>query len=190
MTFLSETKLRDIGFSSLGENVFLSDKASVYGAERIHIGSNVRIDDFVVLSAGEGGIYIGNYVHIAFNSSLIGKARIEMKDFSGLSARVSIYSSNDDYSGQFMTNPCVPEEYRNVFSADVIIGEHSIVGASSIVLPGICIGKACAIGAQSLVKEDCRSFGVYAGSPAKYIKERSRELLELEQNLKKQARKI
>ena len=31
-----------------------------------------------------------------------------MKDFSGISQGVKIYSNNDDYSGNFMTNPTVP----------------------------------------------------------------------------------
>lgn len=36
-------------------------KASIYSAQKISIGNNVRIDDFVILS---GRILIGNYVHI------------------------------------------------------------------------------------------------------------------------------
>jgi serine acetyltransferase len=37
-----------------------------------------------------------------------------------------------------------------------------------------------AIGTMSLVKESCKEFCVYAGIPAKKIKERSRKLLALE----------
>ena len=36
------------------------------------IGNNVRIDDFCVLSAGEGGIEIEDFVHIAPNATLCG----------------------------------------------------------------------------------------------------------------------
>jgi hypothetical protein len=56
MAFLGKDVLIQMGFKSLGENVFISDKASFYNIGKIDVGSNVRIDDFCVLSAGEGGI--------------------------------------------------------------------------------------------------------------------------------------
>ena len=49
MGVLSRLQLEDIGFKSVGKNVLISDKASIYGAGNISIGNNVRIDDFVVL---------------------------------------------------------------------------------------------------------------------------------------------
>ena len=73
MAILSEQQLKEVGFKSIGKNVRISDKASIYGAQGIAIGDNVRIDDFVVLSAGAGGIDIGNYIHIAVFSTLIGQ---------------------------------------------------------------------------------------------------------------------
>lgn len=44
-------------FRSIGEDVRISDKASIYGASEISIGSHVRMDDFCVLS---GRIEVGN----------------------------------------------------------------------------------------------------------------------------------
>jgi len=52
MAYLGPQDLRNLGFKRLGSGVQLSDKASVYGAARIEIGDNTRIDDFCVLSAG------------------------------------------------------------------------------------------------------------------------------------------
>ncbi|MDX7676382.1 acyltransferase [Aeromonas caviae] len=186
MAFLTQEQLVNMGFGSLGTNVLVSDKASIYGANRIHIGSNVRIDDFCVLSAGEGGVFIGDYVHIAVFSLLIGAGRITISDFAGLSSRVSIYSSNDDYSGNFLTNPTVPVEYTNVTKADVTLGKHVIIGSGSVVLPGITLHDGVAIGSLSLVTKDCEEFGVYIGSPAKKLKNRKNNLLELEKKLTNQ----
>lgn len=180
MAFLSREQLNDIGFSSLGDNVLISDKASIYGAARIHIGSNVRIDDFCVLSAGEGGIHIGSFIHIAVYSSLIGSGRIEIYDYASISSRVSIYSSNDDYSGEYMCNPMVPAEYTNVMNASVTIGRHAIIGSGAIVLPGVTIHDGVAIGALSLIVKDCDEFGVYSGNPARKMLIRKRDLLEKE----------
>ena len=160
--------------------MLISDRAAIYGAERISLGNNVRIDDFCLLSAGEGGIEIGNYIHIAAYSSLIGKALIRLMDFSGLSSRVSVYSSSDDYSGKSMTNPMVPEEFRNVKSKPVIIGRHVIVGAGAVLLPGIEIGDGSAIGALSLVSKSVEPGVIVSGNPARTVTKRSDRIFTLE----------
>ncbi|UHQ19919.1 acyltransferase [Lysobacter sp. KIS68-7] len=180
----TQEELREIGFAAWGGDVLVSRKASFYGAERIRLGDHVRIDDFCVLSAGEGGIDVGSRVHIAVYTSLIGKGRIEVRDFANLSSRVSIYSSNDDYSGRTMTNPMVPAEYTGVSHADVVIGRHVIVGSGSVVLPGVVLEEGVAVGALSLVRDSCAAFGIYTGTPAKRVGERSRQLLQLEAQLR------
>lgn len=180
MASLNRIAIESMGFASMGENVFISDRASFYNCAKIALGNNVRIDDYCVLAAGEGGISIGDYVHIAVGSSLIGAGKITMSDFSGLSSRVSIYSSSDDYSGAAMTNPTVPSQFTNVTHADVFVGRHVIVGSGSVILPGVTLEEGVAIGALSLVQKNCRAFGIYFGSPAKLVKERKRDLLELE----------
>jgi len=177
---LSRAAINEIGFASVGENVQISDRASFYNTANIALGNNVRIDDFCVLAAGVGGIVIGNYVHIAVAATLIGSGGITMADFSGLSSRVSIYSSSDDYSGATMTNPMVPREYTGVVHADVYLGRHVIVGSGSVILPGVTLEDGVAVGALSLVTKDCKEFGIYSGNPARRISERKRDLLELE----------
>ena len=183
MTWLSRSDIESMGFAATGGNVLISDRASFHNCANISLGNNVRIDDFCVLSAGAGGIDIGNYIHVAIFSSLIGAGNISLADFSNISSRVAIYSSNDDYSGKVLTNPTVPPQFANVEHADVRIGRHVIIGAGSIILPGVTLEEGVAVGALSLVKTDCKSFGIYAGVPAKRIGERKRNLLELEQKL-------
>ena len=181
MAQLSRESLEKIGFASIGRDVRVSDRASIYGASRITLGDHVRIDDFCVLSAGEGGIHIGQHVHLAVYSCLIGAGRITLGDFANISSRVAIYSSSDDYSGATMTNPTVPDEYKNVAHADVGIGRHVIIGSGSVVLPGAMLEEGVGVGALSMVRGHCPAFGLYAGVPARRIRERSRALLELEQ---------
>ena len=47
MAIYTRDELQELGFSNVGENVKISKKASIYGASRISIGDNVRIDDFL-----------------------------------------------------------------------------------------------------------------------------------------------
>jgi dTDP-4-amino-4,6-dideoxy-D-glucose acyltransferase len=178
--FLTQKQLDNVGFRRVGSNVLISDKVSIYGAGNIEIGDNVRIDDYCVLSAGRGGIRIDNNVHLAVFCSLIGQGPIILKDFSGLSSRVSIYSSTDDYSGNALTNPTVDSDFTNVQSGEVVLGRHVIVGAGAIVLPNVNISNHSAIAALSLVTKDVDEFKIVGGVPAKVIKERSNKLMQLE----------
>lgn len=180
MAALDRAALEGMGFAALGRNVMISERASLFRCANISIGDNVRIDDFCVLSAGDGGIHIGNHVHVAVYTSLIGRARITLDDFCNLSSRVSIYSSSDDYSGATMTNPTVPARYTGVTHADVHVGRHVIIGCGSVVLPGVRLEEGVAVGALSLVKDSCAPFGIYAGNPARRVRERQQDLLALE----------
>jgi galactoside O-acetyltransferase len=180
MGMLTREQIASLGFAEVGEGVQISDKASFYGASRISIGDHSRIDDFCVLSAGAGGIALGQHVHIAVYSSLIGAGRITVEDFCNVSSRVSIYSSSDDYSGHSMTNPTVPEAFTGVQHADVILNRHVIVGSGSVILPGVRLHEGVAIGALSLVRSSCEAFGIYAGNPLRRLKDRSRDLLSKE----------
>ncbi len=180
MAILARDVLEAMGFAALGNDLHISDRAAFYGCAHITLGNNVRIDDFCVLSAGQGGISIGNHVHVAVYSCLIGQGRITLSDLCNISSRVSIYSSSDDYSGATMTNPTIPDRYKNVLHADVMIGKHVIIGSGSVVLPGVTVEQGAAIGALSLVREDCSAFGIYVGTPARRVRERLRGLLEHE----------
>jgi len=179
MAVYSQQALHELGFLSVGENVRISTKASFYGVGKISVGDNVRIDDFCVISAGEGGINIGSHVHIAVFSSIIGAGKVTINDFCNISSRVAIYSSSDDYSGEHLTNPTIPSEFTNVEHAPVTLNKHVIVGASSVILPNVNIGEGVALGAFSLVNCDLKPWTIYAGQPVKSIKPRSNKLLDL-----------
>ena len=184
MALLSIGEIEGMGFASVGNNVRLSSKASFYNCKNIHLGNHVRIDDFCVLSAGDGGILLGDYIHIAVNSTLIGNQKITLGDFCNISSRVAIYSSNDDYSGSAMTNPMVPVQFTNVNHACVELKKHVLLGCGSVILPGVTLEEGVAVGALSLVRENCLAFGIYAGVPARRVSNRSRDLLKSELNFK------
>ena len=183
MGMMTPLQLKKVGFESVGENVRLSERASIYNPSRITIADNARIDDFAILSAGSGGIHIGRYVHVGCYVSLIGEGRIVLEDFSGLSGRVSIYSSNDDTSGDFMAHPTVPMALRNVEAGPVVVQKHAMVLTGAVLLPHVTVRTGAVVGALSLVKSDCDEFGLYVGCPARKVGERSRRLLELERRL-------
>jgi galactoside O-acetyltransferase len=173
-------ELRSLGFAEVGENVAIDRTCRFYGIEHIRIGSNVRIDAFCVLSAGAAGVRVGNYIHLSTGMALLGGGGVVLEDYATVSARVCIFSSNDDYWGEGLAGPMVPLEYRRVHTAPVVLRRHALVGAGSVVLPGVTIGTGGAVGALSLVSRPVDDFTVVAGIPARVIGPRSRKLLELE----------
>lgn len=180
--FYESAELREFGFKRVGRNVKIHSRASVYCPENIEFGDNVRIDDYAVIIAS-GPLKIGSYVSIP-NFCFIGsRAGITFGDFSTLAPGVRIFSASDDYHGEKLTNVTVPREMTGGVSAPVEIGRHVIIGANSVLLPGVTLGEGVAVGACSLVKADLAPWGIYAGVPVKRVGERSRKLLELEARL-------
>lgn len=59
-------------------------------------------------------------------------------------------------------------------SSPMRLGAYSWVCAKAIVSPGVNIGDGAILGLGSLATRDLEPFGVYAGVPAKKIKERAR----------------
>lgn len=178
MAFLTEEQINAIGFKYIGYNVKISDKAAIYNPNLISIEDNSRVDDFCLLS---GNIKIGKNVHVAAYCNLAGgELGIEMDDFSGLAYGCHVFTQSDDYSGGTMTNPTVPKKYKKETYKKIHIGKHVIVGTKSIILPGVNVAEGCSVGAMTMLTKSTQPWGIYFGIPAKRIKERKRELLELE----------
>jgi len=166
------------GFNALGENVKIYPGAKLFGREYISIGDNVIIDDFVFIYA-TAPIFIGSYVHIASFTSITGGGTVVLEDFSTLSSGVRVLSGSDDFLGGGLTNSTIPARWRSVTRSFVHIGKHAIIGANSVVLPGVRVQTGTAVGAGSVVNKTLDAWGVYAGSPARRLKERpSQTILE------------
>lgn len=178
MAFLTDDELRDLGFKRLGRNVKVSDRAALHGAANISLGDHVRIDDFCVLSAGEGSISLGRYVHIGSHSILLGSDGILMEDFAQLSNRVTVLTSSDDFTGVCPPGATIPEKYRKIDRGPVVFRPHSGAGAGTLIMPNLEVGYGTVIGALSLVKSSCDEFGIYAGVPARRVSERKKDFLD------------
>ena len=174
-SFYKKSELKKLGLKRCGNNVLISRRCSIYGAQNIVIGNNVRIDDYCILS---GNITIGNYVHISAYSALYGKKGIYISDFCGVSPRSTLFSAVDDFSGKFMISPMVPDKFTNVTGGAIILNKYCQVGANSIVMPNVVFEEGAVCGAFSFVKKTLKRWNIYAGIPAKKIKKRSKKLLD------------
>jgi galactoside O-acetyltransferase len=173
-SFYSEEELQTIGFNSIGKNVLLSRKASIYSPGKISIGNNVRIDDFCILS---GNITIGSNVHISAYVALYGSMGIVIGDYSGISPKSVVYSAMDDFSGDYLIGPIHPESSTNVTGGVVVINNYVQIGSNSVIFPNLCIGEGAVIGACSLVNHDVEEWSINYGIPATKKKERRKNML-------------
>jgi acetyltransferase-like isoleucine patch superfamily enzyme len=183
---MAENQAYRLGLKRVGHDVTVWPLAKIVAPEVVSIGDAVIIDDFAFLMGGKS-TEIGSFVHVACFASITGGGELVMADFSGVSSGARVFTGNDDYGGSCLTGPTVPEPFRIPVRSYVHLGKHVVVGANSVILPGVVIGEGAVVGANSLVRESCEPWTVYAGTPARAIRPRPREkILELEVALRRQ----
>lgn len=167
----SDSELEEIGFQTLGKNVLISRLARIYTPRKISLGSNVRIDDFAILS---GAIKLGSFIHIGAFASITGgdgvSSSVHFGDFCGMSSYSKIFATSDDFAGGYLVGPCVPESLRNVKASHIILQKHCHIGSHSLVLPGSGFEIGACLGPMSLnMGRKLKAWGYYLGNPAKKI---------------------
>jgi len=171
-------------FMSIGKDVTIYPMARILGKEHISFGDSVIVDDFVFIYATDR-ISIGSFIHIAAFTCITGGGTLTLEDFVTVSGGVHIYTGTDDYLGGSLTGSAVPAPYRVATRSFVHIKKHAIIGARSVILPGVIIGEGAAIGAGAVVTRDIEPWTINIGSPCKPIKVRPKEtILDLEARLR------
>lgn len=189
MSYLTESELQDLGLRA-GPDAKVSRDARIFGADRISIGENVRVDAFCVMSAGgSGSVRVGSHVHLASGCRLFGEGGITLADFSSVSAGSTLYSASDDYSGEHLMGPHLPESVTMVDARPIVLERFAAIGAHSLVLPGVTLGEGAVLGAASMASDGLDAWTIYAGCPARSIKQRSRSLVELADRFTEQRRR-
>ena len=174
-------ELKNFGFLSIGNDVKIAKTCNMVGLENISIGNNVRIDAFTtIISSKKEKIIIGSNVHIGAYCYLSGNYGIEMHDYSNLSQSVKLYTNSDDFSGNSMTNSTIPDKYKNISFGKIILKKHVIIGSGSILMPSVILEEGVAVGALSFVNKNLKEWAIYFGYPIKFLKERSKKIIDLE----------
>lgn len=153
-------------------NVQTFEYTKIIGLDSIEFGENIIIDDFVLIYAKKK-ISIGNFVHISSFTSVTGGDELVIDDFAAVSQGCRILTATDDFKYFGFGNSTVDNQFRNIKSAPIFIGKFCIIGANSVVLPGVRIGEGTTVGANSVVTKDLEPWSIYIGN--KKIGKRDRE---------------
>ena len=161
--YLSKKDLNKIGFMKIGKNVLISKYANFYNPKKIIIGSNCRIDDYVIFSTNKKKIVIGDNVKVGRSCHINGSGGINIKKNVILSSFVTLHSSNHIYSKRNNKN------IEIIKYGQIEIEENSIIGSNSIVVGPCKINKNGVLGTMSFLKTNIKKNELFAGIPAKKI---------------------
>lgn len=127
------------------------------------IGRLSTIEDFTTVNNGSGAVILGDRVRVGIGSVIIGP--VTMKSGSGLGQHVFISGFNHGYKDGSMNSSQQPLDIK-----PVLIEEEAHIGANSVVVAGVTIGRRSQVGAGSVVTKDIPPFSVAVGNPARVIK--------------------
>jgi acetyltransferase-like isoleucine patch superfamily enzyme len=177
---------------SCGRNVVFGQNVVLRHPHKIHIGSNVVIDDNCLLDAkGESnaGIRIGDGVFIGRNTILSCKnGDIEIADGANLGFNCEIFSASRVTIGRSVlmaayayviggdhdfSDPSANVLDQSRTSVGVTIGDGVWIGAGAKVLDGVTLGDHAVIGAGAVVRESVPASAIAVGVPARVVSSRA-----------------
>lgn len=147
---MNDTKFSIVKDVDIGSGTRIYDQVNLY---KCHIGKEAKIDAFVYI---EEGVIIGNRVKIRAFTFIPTGVIIEDDVFIG----PNVTFTNDKY-------PRVRHDWELLKTT---VRENASIGAGSVILPGITIGRNCIVGAGSVVTRDIPDRTIAAGNPARVIR--------------------
>lgn len=138
--------------------------------KNISLGDNITIGTNIIFEAEKDSqLQIGNNVNLTHNIIISVNQKISIGNDCLIAENVSIRDANHKTE----KSTTITKQQSDI--KPVIIGNDVWIGANSIILKGSTLLNGCVIGANSLTNEKTTTeeYGIYAGSPIKFIKFRS-----------------
>lgn len=144
----------------------------------ITIGSNSHIRGELITFAHAGSIRIGDHCYIGESSRIWSASEITIGNRVLVSHNVNIHDCDGHpidavaRHGHFVeiVTKGHPKEL-NVPSSPVVVGDDVWIGFNTTILKGVTIGRGAIIGAGSVVTSNVPDLAIFAGNPAKFIRE-------------------
>lgn len=131
---------------TLHENVKISKRCSLFGSE-----ANV--------------LEIGGNSYIGMNTTINGfRAKVKIGCNVSIAQSVNIMSDSGPNASEEM------QKFFPIMIGPVTVGDHSWIGANSVIMPGVSLGKFCVVAANSFVNKSFDDYSVIGGNPARLIR--------------------
>lgn len=110
---------------------------------------------------------VASSVQLGIGNQIVHRSLIQADSIVGSHCIINSMSSVD--------HDCVIEDFVHIapnatLCGGVKVGEGTLIGAGSVVIPNLTIGKWCVIAAGSVVTKDVPDFALAVGNPARIVK--------------------
>lgn len=145
--------------------------------ERIRIGKNSQISDFVVIAVVDSShsdmpnsfLEIGDNTYIGeFNNIRASGGKIKIGDNCLISQHISLIASNH----LLQRDQLIRTQSWDSSKTGITIGDDVWIGSNSVVLPGVTINNGAIVAAGSIVTKDVPAYMIVAGNPARSLRSR------------------
>jgi len=147
-----------------GATIRRNSRIDVFPWKRFEVGNLTTIESFCTVNNGSGDVLLGNKVRVGIGSVVIGP--VTMGNGSGLGQHVFVSGFNHGFADGSKNSSEQALDIRLT-----VIEEEAHIGANSVVLAGVTIGRNCQVGAGSVVTKDIPPYSVAVGNPARVIKQ-------------------
>jgi len=159
---------------SCGNNVFIGHNVMFTNPKEVHLGDNVRIDPFTLVTTK---LNVGNNVQICSHVILGGgnDHTITLGDWCFIGYGSKLFCASEDYSGE---HGPVNEFWgsNKIYRGDIQFKNYSGIASDVMVFPKVVIPEGCTVGAKSLIytKNTLTEWSIWIGNPLVFHKERNK----------------
>lgn len=144
-------------FGRAGQGWHIAEYSSIQRVQNFQIGHRCAVGRYDIINA-IGGVILG--------------------DYSGMGPFCQLITATHNFRKQKNTGLTYGAQSRVLETAPIIIEENCWLGAGTVVLPGVRIGKNSVVAAGSTVHKDVPPYSMVGGVPARLIWKQSQEELE------------
>lgn len=147
----------------LGEDVQIDSSSSV---NNVNIGNKVKIAKRVSAFGSKiKPLIIGEGTYIGMNSILNGYSeQLIIGKYVSIAQNVNIMVDSGPNASEVL------QRIYPIKKGSIYIGDHSWIGASAIIMPGVHLGKFCIVAANSFINSSFPDYSIIGGNPAKLIR--------------------
>lgn len=156
---------------SLKGRITLGDNITIRNHTRANAVGVYKPCSFVAI--GQGCLVVGDNVGFSGCSICVSKS-INIENYCTIGANTHIVDTNFhslDGSIRIQDVALQRDSLENASNARTVIAFNAFIGLNSIVLAGVRIGKESVVGAGSVVTRDIPDGQIWAGAPARYIRQ-------------------
>lgn len=146
-----------------GSVIYRSVRKDLPPFNRFSLGCYSVVEDFSCLNNAVGDLIIGDHTRIGLNNTIIGP--VSIGNHVNLAQNVTVSGLNHVFSE---VDRRIDEQ--GVSTRPIRIEDDVWIGANSVILPGVTIGKHVIVAAGSIVTKNIPDYSVYGGNPARCIK--------------------